>query len=98
MIHDKKFKQELIKQVITLSTAGFGLVAALAWNDAIQAFVTGYIDKYISVGSGIVSRFIYAILITALAVIVTYQLSRLSKLANTNRVTRIVSIRRRRRG
>ena len=77
MMH-KKLKQELLKQMVTLSTAGFGLVAALAWNEAIQAFVKEYIDQYISVGSGIISRFIYAIIITAIAVLVTYQLTNLS--------------------
>ena len=74
-----KFQRELIKQMITLSTSGFGLVAALAWNEAIQAFVKEYIDRYISVGSGIISRFIYAIIITALAVIITYQLTKIVK-------------------
>jgi len=64
--------------MVTLSTAGFGLVAALAWNEAIQAFVQEYIDQYISVGSGIISRFIYAIIITAFAVFVTYQLTKIS--------------------
>ena len=77
MIH-KKLRQELIKQMVILSTSGFGLVAALAWNDAIQAFVTQYIDKYVSVGSGIISRFIYAIVITIFAVIITYQLTKIS--------------------
>lgn len=75
----KQLKKELLKQLITLSTAGLGLVAALAWNEAIQAFVKEYIDKYISVGSGIVSRFIYAVIITAFAVFVTYQLAKLVK-------------------
>ena len=64
--------------MVTLSTAGFGLVAALAWNEAIQAFVAEYIDQYISVGSGIISRFIYAIIITAFAVFVTYQLTKIA--------------------
>ena len=74
-----KFQKELVKQMVTLSTSGFGLVAALAWNEAIQAFVKEYIDRYISVGSGIISRFIYAIIITALAVLITYQLTKLIK-------------------
>lgn len=77
MVH-KKLRQELLRQMVTLSTAGFGLVAALAWNEAIQAFVTEYIDKYISVGSGIISRFIYAIIITIFAVFITYQLTKIS--------------------
>ena len=76
---NKKFQRELIQQMITLSTSGFGLVAALAWNEAIQAFVKEYVDKYISTGSGIISRFIYAIIITALAVLITYQLTKLVK-------------------
>lgn len=74
----KKLRQELLKQMVTLSTAGFGLVAALAWNEAIQSFVKEYVDKYISVGSGIISRFIYAIIITIFAVFVTYQLTKIT--------------------
>lgn len=74
-----KFQKELVKQMITLSTSGFGLVAALAWNEAIQAFVKEYIDQYISIGSGIISRFIYAIIITAFAVVITYQLTKIVK-------------------
>lgn len=65
--------------MITLSTAGFGLVAALAWNEAVQAFVDHYVNKYLSVGSGIISKFIYAVLITLIAVFVTYELSKLIK-------------------
>ncbi|MBI2326914.1 hypothetical protein HYU92_01200 [Candidatus Curtissbacteria bacterium] len=75
----KQLRKELIKQLVTLATAGFGLVAALAWNEAIQAFVKEYIDQYISRGSGILSRFVYAVLITAFAVFVTYQLTKLIK-------------------
>ena len=74
----KKLHKELFKQMVSLSTAGFGLVAALAWNEAIQAFVNDYIAKYISIGSTIISKFIYAVIITGLAVFITYQLSRIS--------------------
>ncbi len=73
----REFRQELLKQMITLSSAGFGVVAALAWNEAIQAFVDEYINRYLSVGSGIISKFIYAGIITIVAVLVTYQLTRL---------------------
>lgn len=78
MSEKKKFQKELIKQMVLLSTAGFGLVAALAWNDAIQSFVNTYVVKYVSPESGVLSRFIYALIITFVAVLVTYQLSRLS--------------------
>lgn len=76
---NKNIRRELVKQMITLSTSGFGLVAALAWNEAIQSFVKEYIDRYISTDSGIFSRFIYAIIITILAVLITYQLTKLIK-------------------
>lgn len=71
----KKFHVELVRQMLTLATAGFGLVAALAWNNFIQAFVNDYIKKWIP-GSGLISLLIYALIITAIAVLVTYELSR----------------------
>lgn len=74
---EKKFHHELIQQLVTLSTSGFGLVAALAWNDTIQQAVKEFIEPKIP-GSGILSRLIYALLITILAVFITYQLSRIS--------------------
>ncbi|KKS65074.1 MAG: hypothetical protein UV41_C0038G0008 [Candidatus Daviesbacteria bacterium GW2011_GWA2_42_7] len=63
--------------MLTLATTGFGLVAALAWNQTIQDFVKAFIEPRIP-GSGLLSRLIYAILITGLAVFITYQLSRLA--------------------
>lgn len=72
----RRFHQELIAQMLTLATSGFGLVAALAWNETIQEFVKAFIEPRIP-GSGLISKFIYAILITLLAVVITYQLSQL---------------------
>ncbi len=76
---DQKLHIEIVKQMVTLSTSGFGLVAALAWNSVIQEFVNSYVKKWIPVGGGIISLLIYALLITTLAVLVTVQLSKLSK-------------------
>ena len=78
----KALHQELIKQMLTLATSGFGLVAALAWNSLIQEFVNSYIKKFLPAGSGILSLFIYAVIVTTLAVFVTYQLSKLSEKIN----------------
>jgi hypothetical protein len=69
-----KIHLAILKQLIALSTSGFGLVAALAWNNVIQELVTTYIKPLFPAGS-LVSLFLYAVLITALAVIVTYNLS-----------------------
>lgn len=71
------YYREFIQQLVTLSTSAFGLTAALAWNDTIQQAVKQFIEPRLP-GSGILSRLIYALLVTILAVVVTYQLSRLS--------------------
>lgn len=75
---EKSFRRELLEQFITLSTSGFGLAAGLAWNEAIQTFVKDYVQKLYPDLAGFISKFIYAILITALAVLITWQLSRLA--------------------
>lgn len=72
----KRVHVELIRQMLTLATAGFGLVAALAWNSFIQEFVATYVKQWIP-GSGLASLFIYAVLITIIAVLITYQLSKI---------------------
>ena len=74
---EKSFRKELIGQLVTLATSGFGLVAALAWNETIQQLVSDFIEPRIP-GSGLLSKLIYALLITFLAVLITYQLSRLA--------------------
>ena len=73
----KKLHIELVRQMIVLSTTGLGLVAALAWNSLIQEFVKNYIEIFFPKGSGILSLLIYAVLITVLAVFVTFQLTKL---------------------
>jgi len=62
--------------MLVLATSGFGLVAALAWNNAIQEAVTMYIKPYFP-GGGFISLFVYAVIVTVIAVIVTVNLSRL---------------------
>lgn len=68
---------EVIKQMAALSTAAFGLVAALAWNQVITEAVDTYIKPYFAKGSGLISLTIYAVIITTIAVLVTLQLSRI---------------------
>lgn len=76
---NKSLQREIVGQMLTLATSGFGLVAALAWNNVIQEFVSNYIKPYLPSGSSIVSLFLYAIIVTVLAVTVTYQLSRINE-------------------
>lgn len=74
-------KKETLKQMLSLSTSAFGLVAALAWNELIKEFVSDYIKPFIGGSSGIFSLLIYAVVVTILAVVVTYNLSRIVKKA-----------------
>ncbi len=76
---DQKLHLEVARQMVTLSTAGFGFVAALAWNNLIQEFTNTYIKKWLPGSGQIVSLFLYAIIVTVLAVFVTLQLSKLVK-------------------
>ena len=62
-----------------LATSGFGLVAALAWNNVIQETVNAYIKPLVGGQSGLISLLIYALIITVLAVVVTLQLSKLEQ-------------------
>lgn len=74
---EKRLHIEVVRQMLTLATSGFGLVAALAWNNVIQEFVTNYIKKFLPSESGIWSLLAYALVITFLAVLITYQLSKI---------------------
>jgi hypothetical protein len=65
----------IIKSMVALATSGFGLVVALAWNELIRKVVDSYITPYLGKNSGLVSLFIYALLMTVLAVVVTMQLT-----------------------
>jgi hypothetical protein len=81
---NKKLYAEVVKQMVTLSASAFGLVAALAWNSLIQEFITVYVKKWLPNGSGIISLLVYALVVTALAVLVTLQLSKLSEKLQKN--------------
>jgi len=71
----KKAQRAIQDKILTLILAGFGLVAALAWNDAIQTLFSVLFPR----SDGAVGKFVYAIIITVLVVIITLQLKRLSE-------------------
>ena len=79
---ERAFKNELVDQLLKLATAGFGLTAALAWNEAIKTIIEEYIKPYTAAGSQLVSQIIYALIVTLLAVAITYQLTKLSQKFN----------------
>ena len=74
----KTMQREFTKQLLKLVTSGFGLVAALAWNELIKKVVADYIKPKVGGDYEIISLIIYALVVTLLAVVVTLNLSRLT--------------------
>jgi hypothetical protein len=72
----KELRLEVLVKMSELAVAGFGLVAALAWNEAIQSLVNSILPKTTS--GGIIAQLFYAILITGIIVLVTLKLSKLT--------------------
>ncbi len=68
----KDIKGQVSQTIATLMTTAFGLIAALAWNEAIKAIIT----QYFQADSGITGLLVYAILITIIAVVATLIIAR----------------------
>lgn len=74
----KETNKQVFIQSLALINSAFALVAALAWNEAVKALI----DRYVPSGSGLYSRFAYAIIVTVFVVIVSTRLSRLMQRFN----------------
>jgi len=71
MAENLAFRIQVLDTVSALMTAAFGLIAALAWNQAIQWAV----GQVFGTGSG-AGLFVYAILVTILAVVAVFLIGR----------------------
>lgn len=67
-----EFKVQLLETFASLITAAFGLVAALAWNEAIKQMVAAVFQS----SDDLVGLCVYAIIVTVLAVIMTLLIAR----------------------
>ncbi|RXE55957.1 hypothetical protein ABH15_07055 [Methanoculleus taiwanensis] len=65
---------DVIDKMAALITAAFGLVAALAWNSAIQALFREYFGPQTTIPA----MFVYAIVVTVIAVIATLWIGRIA--------------------
>ncbi len=81
MVEPSKIKDELknihknsIEKISALMISAFGLVAALAWNNAIQKLFTVIFGAQ----SDLAAMLFYAIFVTAIAVIATIYISRIT--------------------
>ena len=75
----RQLPQAIVTQMLTLATSGLGLVAALAWNEFVKALIDEYVKPFVPQGSHVISLALYAAIVTALAVMVTLQLTKLQQ-------------------
>ena len=61
-----------LQTMITLASASLGLIAALAWNEAIKATIVLIFGER----AGLIGLYLYAILATVIAVVVLIMLAR----------------------
>lgn len=79
MISDKQKKQldsikdEATLKVIGYITAAFGLVAGLAWNEAVK----GFIEQYFPNGTdSVTAKFVYAVALSVVVALLTIVLTK----------------------
>lgn len=72
----RALQKEIQEKAVSYILAAFGLIAGLAWNDAIKAFIE---SVFPSSDDTIVAKFIYALVLTAAIVVISTWLVRLSK-------------------
>lgn len=70
--HARALRKEVVDKMAALATAAFGLVAALAWNSAIQAIFKHYFGD----AGNIPGLLTYALVVTLVAVLVTIWIGR----------------------
>jgi uncharacterized protein DUF5654 len=66
--------REVLDKLVELITAAFGLVAALAWNTAIQELFAVIFPE----AGDLIAKFLYAIVVTMIVVLVTIRLGRMA--------------------
>ena len=73
---EKEIKKEIRERTLGYITAALGLVAALAWNEAIKASIEHFFPLS---RNTLLAKFIYAVLMTLVVVIMSVYLARLFK-------------------
>ena len=71
----KKINEEIKEKTLTFILGGFGLVAALAWNEAIKTLFETFFPKE----NALIGKFIYAIIVTIIVVLASSQLTKISQ-------------------
>lgn len=74
---NETLRGEIKERVVGYIVGAFGLVAGLAWNDAIKAFIEYYFP--IQSGGTLVPKLVYAIAITVVVVVISTYLVKIAK-------------------
>lgn len=71
----ESLKTEVFDQVVTLLLGGLGLVAALAWNEAILSLFKQLFPQ----GGGLGYKFLYAAVVTVIIVVISVRLRKIKE-------------------
>lgn len=71
-----KVKGEVRNRTVKYIVAALGLVAGLAWNDAIKAFIDYFFPQD---QNSLRAKLVYAVMITLIVVVASFYLARLEK-------------------
>jgi hypothetical protein len=88
-IKDKgaELEREVREKTLGYIITSFGLVAGLAWNDAIKALI----DRFASdPGNGLKAKFIYALIMTVFVVAISLYLSKIFKVEKKKKESEMV--------
>jgi Family of unknown function (DUF5654) len=70
-----ELKPTYLGTMISLATVAFGLIAAGAWNK----FIADAIAIFLKPGNGVWAEFVYAVIVTLLAIFVVQGLAKLAQ-------------------
>jgi len=71
-----KLPRAVLEKAVTFMLAGFGFVAALAWNDAVQSLFNEFFG---TARGSLIAKFGYALLITAIITIVSLRIGKYAR-------------------
>ena len=72
----KELEREIWERTVGYVVAAFGFVAGLAWNEAIKALIEYFFPLSTNT---VLAKFLYALIVTILVVLVTVYLVRIGK-------------------
>ena len=72
---ERRLGKEIKERTIGYMLAAFSFVAGLAWNEAIKSFIDQFFPNS---ANSVLVKFIYALVITVVVVIVTFYLLKLN--------------------